>query len=145
MNPSAIVVTCGRVHDGSPITVVFVSVTALVPPAQWDHSVDANISLGPLVPHPRPFRWWISFFYHYFGMYHHGLLSFGNPFGRQCLLAKGFLLLSLPFIFLSILVWTFHLIVEFGSSHVSVPHPSPIAFSTSTWLCPMKLWGGVGI
>jgi hypothetical protein len=62
MNPSAIVVTRGRVHDGSPITIVFVSVTALVPPAQWDHSVDANISLGPLVPHPRPFRWWISFF-----------------------------------------------------------------------------------
>ena len=60
-------------------------------------------------------------------------------------MAEGFLLLSLPFIFLSILVWTFHLIVEFGSSSVRVPRPSPTAFSTSIWLCHMKVWGADGI
>ena len=74
-----------------------------------------------------------------------GFKYFGNPVGRQCLLAEGFLLSSLPFIFLSILVWTFHLIVEFGSSLVRVPRPSPIAFSTSIWLRHMKVWGGDGI
>ncbi len=60
-------------------------------------------------------------------------------------MAEGFLLSSLPFLFLSILVWTFHLIVESGSSRVRVPHPSPIAFSTSIWLRHMKMWGGDGI
>ena len=74
-----------------------------------------------------------------------GFEYFGNPFWRQCLLAEGFLLASLPFIFLSILVWMFHLIVQFGSSRVRVPHPSPIAFSTSIWLRHMKVWGGDGI
>ena len=74
-----------------------------------------------------------------------GFEYFGNPFGRQCLLAEGFLLSSLPFIFLSILVWMFHLIVQFGSSRVRVPRPSPIAFSTSIWLRHMKVWGGDGI
>jgi len=39
--------------------VVFVGVTALVLPTQRDHSADADIGLGLLVPHPRPFRWWI--------------------------------------------------------------------------------------
>ena len=39
--------------------VVFVGVTALVLPTQRDHSSDADIGLGLLVPHPRPFRWWI--------------------------------------------------------------------------------------
>ena len=39
--------------------VVFVGVTALVIPTQRDHSADADIGLGLLVPHPRPFRWWI--------------------------------------------------------------------------------------
>ena len=39
--------------------VVLVGVTALVLPTQRDHSSDADIGLGLLVPHPRPFRWWI--------------------------------------------------------------------------------------
>ena len=59
-------------------------------------------------------------------------------------MAEGILLSSLPFIFLSIWVWTFNLIVEFGSSLVRVPCPSPIAFSTSIWLRHMKVWGGDG-
>ena len=53
----------------------------------WDHSVDADIGLGP-PSYPRPFRgggfshiWWIS------GIYY-GLLSFGNPTGRQCFLIR---------------------------------------------------------
>ena len=81
--------------------VVFVGVTALVLPTQRDHSADADIGLGLLVPHPRPFRWWILFYFtdHYFIIYHHGLLSFGNPYGRQCFLAEGILLSSLPFFF----------------------------------------------
>ncbi len=55
MNPSATVVTThGSVHDGSHMPVVFVGVTALVP-LVWDHSVDADIGLGPPV-YPRPFR-----------------------------------------------------------------------------------------
>ena len=102
--------------------------------------MDADIGLGPPTSHPRPLKWWDLLIgdildYKYFG----------NPFGRQCLLAEGFLLSSLPFIFLSILVWTFHFIVEFGSSRVRVPRPSPIAFSTSIWLRHMKVWGGDGI
>ena len=101
MIPSAIVVTSGRVHDGSPITIVFVGITALMLPTQRDHSADANIGLGHLVPHPRPSRWGISFFGSLFCFLSHGLLSFGNPFGRQCFLAEGILLLSLPFLFFS--------------------------------------------
>ena len=49
----------GSVHDGGHMPVVFVGVTALVLPTQRDHSADADIGLGLLVPHPRPFRWWI--------------------------------------------------------------------------------------
>jgi hypothetical protein len=49
----------GSVHDGGHMPVVFVGVTALVLPTQRDHSSDADIGLGLLVPHPRPFRWWI--------------------------------------------------------------------------------------
>ena len=39
--------------------VVFVGVMALVPLVPWYHSVDADIGLGLLGPHPRPFWWWI--------------------------------------------------------------------------------------
>jgi len=119
---------------------VSVGVTALTPPIRLSHFADADIGLGPPTSHPRPLKWGdlligdiLDFKY------------FGNPFGRQRLLAEGFLLSSLPFIFLSILVWTFHLIVEFGSSRVRVSRPSPIAFSTFIWLRHMTVWGGVGI
>ncbi len=47
--------------------VVFVGVTALVLPTQRDHSADADIGLGLLVPHPRPFRWWIVTWSSFFG------------------------------------------------------------------------------
>ncbi len=113
-----------------------VGVTALTPPIRLSHFADAGIGLGPPTSYPSPLKWWdllirdiLDFKY------------FGNPFGRQYLLAEGFLLSSLPFLFLSILVLTLHLIVEFGSSRVRVPHPSPIAFSTSIWLRRMKVWG----
>jgi hypothetical protein len=43
------------------LLVVFVGVTALMPPIHQDHSADANIGLGHPVPHPRPFRWWFLF------------------------------------------------------------------------------------
>ncbi len=54
MIPSAIVATCRRVHDGFSITAVFVGITALVLPIQRDHSADADIGIGHLVPHSRP-------------------------------------------------------------------------------------------
>jgi hypothetical protein len=58
----------GSVHDGGHMPVVLVGVTALVLPTQQDHSADADIGLEHLVPHPRPFRWWILFYFsdHYF-------------------------------------------------------------------------------
>jgi hypothetical protein len=46
---------CGSVHNGGHLPVVFVGVMALMPLVPWDHSVDANVGLGPPVS-PRPFR-----------------------------------------------------------------------------------------
>ncbi len=50
----------GSVHDGGHLPVVFVGVMALVPlVVPWDHSVDADIGLGPPVsPRPSRERWW---------------------------------------------------------------------------------------
>ena len=48
----------GSVHDGGHTPVVFVGVMGLVP-LVWDHSVDADIGLGPPTYHPRPLRWYI--------------------------------------------------------------------------------------
>ena len=46
MDPPAAVVTSGSVHIAGLILVVFVGVTAPVPPIQQDRSADANIGLG---------------------------------------------------------------------------------------------------
>ena len=46
----------GSAHDKSTILVVFVGVTALEPLIRLSLFADANISLGPPTPHPRPLR-----------------------------------------------------------------------------------------
>ncbi len=75
--------------------------------------------------------------------YHHELLTFGDPYGRQCFLVEGILLSSLPFLFFPFwfLVWTIHL-VPFAL--VLGPRPSR-RFSTSMWLRPMKVCGGITV
>ena len=126
MIPSATTVSFfhhGSVHDKSSVLVVLVNDMALGLPIHWVIFIVVGvIGLGPLInllDGPPLSVWFLSL-----GLLF-GFKYFGNPFGRQCLLAEGFLLSSLPFIFLSILVWTFHLIVEFGSSRVRVPRQSP--------------------
>jgi hypothetical protein len=117
MITSAIVASCRRMHNGSPITVVFVGVMAVVLPTQRDHSADKLTWTGHLVSHLRPFRWWKSFYWSLFYLLSPRIVVLWQSMWETVFLGLGWRYTSFKasLSFLSILVWTFHLILEFGS------------------------------